>query len=299
MNRPEMEPGSDQHDKRDQVITVITRSDQRYPSCLLDLPVPPDALYALGDPSLLNGLSVAIVGTRSSTAYGERVTTELAGALARAGACIVSGLARGIDAAAHRAALDVGGRTIGVLGTGVDVPYPVGHRELHAAIADRGLLVSEMPPGTRAFKGCFPRRNRIIAALADVTIVVEAPVGSGASITAEHALELGRKVAAVPGPIDSPQSAKSNELLRDGAHVIATIADALMLAGLTVPMRASMDTLPEPQRAVLRILADGPLDVDALTTQSGLPARDCLAAVTALELAGAIECELTGHIRRR
>ena len=278
----------------------IELGDEGYPPALLDLPAPPRVLWAIGDGAVLRPPVVAIVGTRKATPYGLRTTREIAGALARAGACIVSGMARGIDGMAHLAALDAHGGTVAVLGTGVDIAYPAGHRPLHARIRERGLLLSEELPGAHAGPGSFPRRNRLIAALASITIVVEAGVKSGARITASHALELGRTVAAVPGPIDAPQSAGTNSLLRDGATVIADVADALQLAGLTPPIRR-----PDPEiataaeRAVWSALGDGELDVDTLTVRSGLPARDCLAAVTTLELSGAIECALTGEIRRR
>lgn len=253
----------------------------------------------LGALATLDAPRVAIVGTREATAYGERVTRELAGALARAGACIVSGLARGIDAAAHRAALANGGRTVAVLGTGVDVAYPVGHRALHEEIAERGLLLAEQRPGSRAHKGSFPRRNRIIAALARLVIVVEAPWRSGALNTAAHANDLGRTIAAVPGPIDAPASAGTNAMIRDGgAHLIGTIGDALTLAGLSGSPRSRVE--PEGDaRSVWLALADGALELEAIVATTRLPAGRCLAAVSALELAGAVECEITGGIRRR
>lgn len=239
------------------------------------------------------------MGTRRATLYGERVTREIAGALARAGIVIASGMARGIDGVAHRSALGAGGTTLAVLGTGVDLAYPAAHSDLHAAIARSGLLLSEEMPGERANGGSFPRRNRIIAALARVTIVIEAPVRSGALITAGHAQELDRTVAAVPGPIDSPQSEGSNELLRDGAVVIAGVADALALLGVTPAVRAERALETPAERAVWGALALGPTDLDSLAARSSLPARDCLAAVTALEMRGAVECALTGEIRRR
>src|SRR5687767_6727402 len=278
----------------------IELGDEGYPPALLDLRAPPRVLWAIGDIATLKSPVVAIVGTRKATAYGERVTREIAGSLARAGACIVSGLARGIDGIAHRAALDAHGRTVAVLGTGVDIAYPAGHRPLHARIREHGLLLSEELPGACAGPGSFPRRNRLIAALASITIVVEAGVKSGAIITANHALDLGRTVAAVPGPIDMPQSAGTNGLLRDGATVIADVADALQLAGLTPPARRpDPEIISAAEQAVWAALRDGALDVDTLTVRAGLPARDCLAAVTTLELNGAIECALTGEIRRR
>jgi DNA processing protein len=278
----------------------IEIGEEGYPAALLDLTSAPRVLWAIGDVATLRPPVVAIVGTRKATPYGVRATHEIAGALARAGACVISGLARGIDGIAHTAALDVRGRTAAVLGTGVDIAYPAGHRPLHSRIREHGLLLSEELPGAHAGPGSFPRRNRLIAALASITIVVEAGVKSGALITAGHALELGRTVAAIPGPIDSPQSAGTNGLLRDGATVIADVADALQLAGLTPRARR-----PDPEIAtaaelsVWIALGDGALDVETLTVRSGLPARECLAAVTTLELSGAIECALTGEVRRR
>lgn len=242
---------------------------------------------------------VAIVGTRRATAYGLRVTRELAGAFARAGACVVSGLAYGIDAAAHRAALDHGGATIAVLGTGLDVTYPPAHRQLQRAIMQQGALVTELEPSWHGTKFTFPQRNRIIAALATVTIVVEAPDHSGALNTAGHALRLGRTVAAVPGPIDMPQAAGSNQLLRDGATFLASVEEALTLAGLTPPLRTPTVNPDGDEGRVWSALVEGPLDLDALCARSGLPAARCMAAVTTLELSGAIECALTGAIRRR
>jgi DNA processing protein len=279
---------------------IVRATDADYPEPLRHLAHPPSRLWALGRWELVGATPiVAIVGTRDATRYGERMAGELARALARGGACVVSGMARGIDATAHRAALDETGATVAVLGTGIDVPYPVGHRTLHDVIARRGLLVAELPPGTRAFKGCFPRRNRIIAALASVTIVVEAGVKSGALNTAEQALALGRTVGAVPGPIDAPQSEGANGLLRDGAVVIASVDDALALVGLTPAVRSPREFSNADVGAVWKALGGGPLDSDSLCAACGLPAQRCLAAVTELELEGAIECTLTGVIRRR
>jgi DNA processing protein len=281
-------------------LRLVSGDDPEFPEALRDLPHVPLALWSVGRWELTAATPiVAIVGTRNSTPYGERVTRELARSLARAGACVVSGMARGIDATAHRTVLEETGSTIAVLGTGVDVPYPVGHRVLHDVIGRRGLLISEYPPGTKAFRGSFPRRNRIIAGLATVTIVVEAGVKSGALNTADHALQLGRTVAAVPGPIDAPQSAGSNDLLRDGAVVITGAADALTLAGLTPAVCTSRVFADPDADAVWQALRRGPLDTDALCARSGLPAQRCMAAVTALELEGAIECSLTGLVQRR
>jgi len=286
-------------DARHRGIATILSGETGYPASLLELADPPPCMFALGNLALLERPSVAIVGTRDATPYGERIARELATALARAGVVVVSGMARGIDAAAHRAALATAGSTIAVLGTGVDLAYPRGHRELHGRIAADGLLLSEEFPGDRASAGSFPKRNRIIAALARATIIVEAPFKSGALITAGHALDLHRDVAAVPGRIDDPQSAGSNELLRDGAQVIASVADALALVGVTPPVR-TMAAIDSPaEQAIWDALGGGALHLDMLASRSRLPARECLAAVTALELRGAIECALTGEIRRR
>jgi DNA processing protein len=277
----------------------VSRDDDAFPPALRDLAEPPVALWGIGDWMMAASPVVAVVGTRRSTAYGERVTRELAGALARAGACVVSGMALGIDGAAHRAALDAGGRTIAVLGTGVDIAYPRAHRALHAEIARRGLLLSELPPGAHSHGGSFLIRNRIIAALADMTVVVEAPVGSGALNTSGHALELGRIVAAVPGPIDMPQSEGTNDLIRSGAQIIASIADALALVGLSAPAIGARALETEAETRIWRELTLGAATLDELCARAALPVGECLAAVSTLELRGAIECLLTGQIRRR
>ncbi len=279
-------------------IQIWARGSSEYPTELLDLSTPPAQLYVIGNATALETPRVSIVGTRNSTAYGERATRTLTHAFVRAGVSVVSGMARGIDGIAHRTALEHGGRTVAVLGTGIDVPYPAGHRHLHRMIADRGLILSENAPGITAYKGAFPRRNRIIAALAPVTIVVEAGRKSGALNTASQALELGRVVAAVPGPIDSEQSVGSNELIRDGAVVIASVDDALALLGIRAQSKAVDPDLPDSQRQLWDLLADGPVDVDRLAAKSGLPLSDCLAGISSLEVLGLVDCTLAGEIRR-
>jgi DNA processing protein len=282
-------------------IQCWERGSSEYPTELLDLNQPPSELYAMGSAAALAKPRVAIVGTRDSTAYGERVTRSLTRALVRAGVGVISGMARGIDGAAHRTALEEGGRTVAVLGTGIDVPYPVGHRQLHRAIAEHGLVVSENPQGMRAHRGAFPKRNRIIAALAPVTIVVEAGFRSGALNTASQALELGRVVAAVPGPIDSDQSRGSNQLLRDGAVLIAAADDALALLGISPPKDARRATpvLPESEQKVWDAVLGGFVAIDSLPVITNLSMAECLAAVTSLEILGLVECSLAGEIRRR
>jgi len=282
-------------------IDCWARGSAAYPRELLDLQTPPWELYAIGDASALSCPRVSIVGTRDSTAYGERITRTLTRTLVRSGVTVISGMARGIDGAAHRTALEEGGKTVAVLGTGIDVPYPVGHRQLHRAIAERGLVVSENPPGMRAHKGAFPKRNRIIAAVAPVTIVIEAGFRSGALNTASQALELGRIVAAVPGPIDSDQSRGSNQLLRDGAVLIAAADDALALLGISRPKGAdyAVPVLPDSEQKVWDALAGGLTEMDSLPATTTLSMAECLAAVTSLEILGLVECSLAGEVRRR
>lgn len=279
---------------------LLVLGDESYPPALHELPDPPLVLYAHGPLEWLAADAppvVAIVGTRKATAYGERVAQEIATQLARAGATVISGMARGIDAAAHRGSL--GARCAAVLGTGIDLAYPAAHRALHAELWHRGVLLSEQPPGCKANAGSFPERNRIIAALARVTIVVEAGRKSGALITAARALELNRTVAAVPGPIDVPQNAGSNELLRDGAQVITSAEDALSLAGLTPAARGPDVESFGADRAIWDAVGAGATDLDTIATVTALPAREVMAAVSRLEIRGAVECLLTGEIRRR
>lgn len=279
----------------------LHRGDARYPEALLDLQDDaPASLWMRGSPDLLDAHPrVAIVGTRRATAYGLRVTRELTDAFVRAGACIVSGMATGIDGMAHRRTLELGGATIAVLGTGLDVAFPAGHRLLQRSIADHGLLITELDHPDRGRKFTFPHRNRIIAALSSLVIVVEAPIRSGALNTAERAMLLNRQVAAVPGPIDQPQSAGANWLIAQSAHILASIEDALALVQLTPPPRVPRLEPGGDEGRIWAALAGGVADMDTLCHRSGLPAAHCMAAVTRLELAGAIECAMTGEIRRR
>ncbi len=293
------------------------RSPQRLPAAALpsslgELSIPVKGLWCLGDAQVLAHASerfVAIVGTRTASAYGERAAARLAGAAARAGLVVVSGLARGIDAAAHRAAIEAGGRTVAVLGTGVDVPYPAGHRTLHEIVQENGAVVSEMEPGRTAFPGCFPRRNRIIAGLSRMTVVVEAGFKSGAINTANWALELGRTVGAVPGQIDDPRAAGSNQLMRDGAHVIAGVDDLLMVFGLstidehispTAEFGASGagnrgSALDPADRAILLTLGPRPLPTHEIAFATSLSVRQVSEGLLRLELAGLVRGEGGGY----
>ena len=272
-----------------------------FPEALRDLQSVPLYLWVMGNLSVLTDrLTIAIVGTRTFTGYGERVTRSVANAFARNGVTVVSGMARGIDSVAHVAAMEAGGKTVAVLGTGVDVPYPVSHRSLHRRIVANGAVISESAPGTRAGPGCFPKRNRLIAALGNATIVVEAGVKSGALDTAGKAEGINRKVGATPGPIDSPASLGANLLLRDGgAHVIATIEDALSLVGISEPGKAVVNFDNPTEQVIWKALERPAANFDVLTARTGLPARLCLETVTALELRGVVDCAITGEVRRR
>lgn len=283
-------------------IQLLRPSDPSWPNALGDLAADePRQLHLLGNPDLLHaphGL-VAIVGTRDATPYGERTADSLAFAFASAGVPVVSGLARGIDAAAHRGALRGGGRTIAVLGTGVDVPYPVGHRSLHEAIAAAGLVIAEQEPGSKANQGSFPNRNRIIAALARLVIVVEAPHKSGAMNTVDHAIALGRTVAAVPGPIDSPKSAGTNWLIGTGSQVIATIEDALSLLGVHASSLPPASDLEPVEAEVLAGVPSSGAYLDEIAISSRLPVRQAGVVLTALELKGRVWLGSDGRVSRR
>ena len=247
---------------------------------------------------MLDAPCVAVVGTRNPTRYGERMTTVLVTELVRAGACVVSGLAFGIDACAHRAALKAGGRTVAVLGTGIDVVYPPRHRALYDEIAEQGLVLSEFGPRTPAFRGCFPRRNRIIAGLCSVTVVIEAGEKSGALITANYATDYNRTVVALPGPIDSPQSYGPNRLIRDGAQVMTCVDDVLALANLRTSQPGPAPALSGDEAEVWDIIAVDGVTTDDVVTRTGWDASRCIVAISNLEVHGLVECLLTGEVRR-
>ncbi len=275
-------------------LVAICRHDPRYPSSLLEDRAPPAVLGARGRLELLEGEAIAVVGTRRCSADGAEIARGLGRGLAVAGVTVVSGMALGIDSAAHEGALQAGGPTIAVLAGGADVPYPARKRTLYAAIAQTGLILAELPPGTGARRWMFPARNRIIAALAGATVVVEAAQRSGSLITAELALETGREVGAVPGPVLSWRSAGVNALLRDGATLIRDAADAVELA-LGVDGAAinrgdgRLAGLPADLRGLLARLTGAHASVDALA-----------ASPTELDgvLTGLAELELRGLVRR-
>lgn len=307
---------------------ILTLGDAAYPRGLLEIPDPPVLLYVKGDPALLAGTALAIVGARSATPGGVANAQAFAEHLAGAGLTIVSGLAVGIDAAAHRGALNhADGKTVAVIGTGADRVYPARHQALAREIAERGVIVSELPLGTPALPHNFPRRNRLIAGLARGVLVVEAAVGSGSLITARLASECGREVFAIPGSIHSPLARGCHRLIRDGAKLVETAADVLdeLTWGGTARPPAQAATrsaargrkraaegasptlfpppapdaeLPPEQAAVLGALGHDPLDVDALAARSGLTLDALYAILLSLELDGRISRLPGGRFQR-
>jgi DNA processing protein len=279
------------------------RHGDLYPDCLRDAADAPWALVGRGDPALLDGLepfvAVTIVGARRATAYGREIARELGRELASAGMVVVSGLAFGVDGCAHRGAIDAG-RTIAVLGCGPDVAYPAAHRSLWRRICETGLVLSEFPPGAAPWRWTFPARNRIMAALAGMTVVVEAAARSGSLITADLAADLGRDLGAVPGPVTSRASAGPNNLLAGGACVVRDaqdVLDAMLGAGVRRIDRGGPGLDPA-LAAVLAAVEAGEGTCDGVAAALGLSGRDAAAALSRLELLGYLTCSPMGLYSR-
>ena len=286
-------------DDRGALMRVVEVPDDHaaYPLVFKELDDPPARIYTRGTFAIAEPPAVAIVGTRNATPYGIRMARSLATACAQAGICVVSGLARGIDGAAHEAALAVDGRTVAVLGTGPDVPYPPRHRRLQEEIAAKGLLISEFPAGSTGHGGAFPQRNRLIAALAQVTVIVEAPEKSGALYTANFAAELARRVAIVPNAVDVPSSRGSNALMRShNAVPILEPADLLSLFDIAARPRHSPVLNGEAAQVwdAIQLGADTPAAIAARTALA-LPAIQ--GALGLLEIDGLVYFDAAGRIR--
>jgi len=275
-----------------QGIRILTWNDPEYPSHLYEIDQPPPVLYLRGEVTPEDAWAVAIVGTRSVTPYGRQVTEELATVLAQNGVTIVSGLARGVDGIAHRAALKAGGRTLAVLGSGLDKIYPPEHRALAEQIAAQGAILSDYAPGTPPDSANFPPRNRIISGLSMAVIVVEAGDTSGALITAEFAIEQGREVFAVPGSIFAPQSRGPNHLISNGAKILLSPQTVLEALDLTrnVERRAIRKAVPaDPTEAILlEALGAEPIHVDDIRARVALPIETVSAALAMMELKGMV-----------
>ena len=294
---------------REEGFVVHPVTSPRYPQCLLALTDPPPLLFLKGREELLTGPAVAVVGARKATEGGRRAAEALGRVLAGAGITVVSGMARGIDGAAHRGALEGGGKTVAVLGSGLRVVYPPTHRALFRDIGRRGLLVSEFLPTEPALPHHFPRRNRIIAALAQAIVVVEAGERSGALITVDHGLDLGREILAFPGSVENAQALGSNALIREGARIL-TCPEAILeeLPGL-VEAAAGTDgragdafpVAPELPAELLPLwvaLALEPRGVDELAGEARLAPHEVLAGLSILELMGRA-CRCPGMRFRR
>lgn len=286
-------------------VAVIVWGDPEYPIRLQTIASAPPVLYVRGALEREDEAAVAIVGSRRATAYGEDMAGELARELGRRGLTIVSGLARGIDAAAHRGALGVGARTVAVLGNGLDQTYPPEHRDLAESVAASGVLLSEFPLGTAPLRPHFPRRNRIISGLSLGVVVVEAGVESGALITANHALDQGRDVFAVPGRVHARYSEGCNRLIKAGAKLVESWEDVLaeLVPNLKGRRRRRPAGPPPPDLAdeeqrIYDLLADGPLHIDAIIVQSGLGGGRAASVLVGLEMKGAVR-QLRGKVFER
>lgn len=294
--------------------SLITLADADYPRALLDAPDPPVLLYCKGRRELLSCPMIAIVGSRNATAQGERDATAFAKALGEAGLTIVSGLALGVDAAAHRGGLETVASTIAVIGTGADRLYPARNAALGRELAERGAIISEFPLGTAALAGNFPRRNRIIAGLAKGTLVVEAAPNSGSLITARLAADAGREVFAIPGSIHSPMARGCHQLIRQGAKLVETAEDILeelrwnrpsaVKRGANLPVGAGRTpsvgvmVTDTDQTRVIQALGQSPTNLETIATRSGLTPAALLAILLPMELNGQV-AQLPGGLYQR
>lgn len=292
VTRSKLDPGKTLDKVTDLGAWVVSPEDADYPALLRRLDDSPLILYGRGTLLPTDDRALAIVGTRRATPYGLDATTLLSRGLVRQGVTIVSGLAHGIDAAAHRTALETGGRTITVLGCGIDDVYPRDHRALADQIASRGAVITEFPPGAKPERHHFPRRNRIISGISLGVLIPEAPEGSGALITATYAAEQGRDVFAVPGSIFHASSGGANRLIQDGAKLVLTVEDILDELNLTYEIEQTQATTVElapadPTEAqILALLGRDPLHMDEIIRRSGLPTAVVSSTCALLELKG-------------
>jgi DNA processing protein len=279
---------------------LVTLADATYPSTLLEIPDPPPLLYVKGHVEMLNRPTLAVVGSRNASPQGMKNAEEFAMALSHAGYCIVSGLALGIDGAAHRGALRGNSGTVAVVGTGLDIVYPARHRELAHDIAARGALVSEFPLGTPSRAQNFPRRNRIISGLSCGCLVVEANVQSGSLITARLATEQGREVFALPGSIHSPLSKGCHLLIKQGAKLVDDIKDILEELGNapTSPVVSESSAETTGNDPLLECMGFDAITLDTLMQQSGLTGETVSAMLLMLELEGKVSCLPGGRYQR-
>lgn len=289
----------------DHPVWTLGRADAGYPPAVLELgDGAPSRIYGCGDQQLIRGLrlddAVTIVGSRRPSSYGLEVAEELGHLIAAAGLVVVSGMARGIDAAAHRGALAAPGPTVAVLGGGPDVIYPLGERALYQRIVATGAVIAEAPPGQRPEPGSFPKRNRIMAALGAMTIVVEAAEPSGSLITARQALDLGRELGAVPGRVTCRVARGSNGLIADGAAVIRDAQDVLdRLLGVGATTKRRLGPPLEPELAgIAEAVERGAATPDGVALASSTPTGDAAVALARLELLGYVRVDSSGRYER-
>jgi DNA processing protein len=277
---------------QNQGIKILTWQDESYPQRLKEIDQPPPVLYIRGEYLPDDLFAVAIVGTRRVTPYGRQITEELSAFLAANGITVISGLARGVDAIAHQSTLKTGGRSIGVLGSGVDKIYPPEHRGLAEQMIKHGAIISDYAPGTPPDASNFPPRNRIISGLSLAVVVIEAGETSGALITAEFAAEQGREIFAVPGSILAPQSKGTNKLIQNGALPLLSVNDLMQALDLTRvgEHKAARKIIPadETEARLMNVLSSEPLHVDEIRNQSELPIEKVSAALALMELKGMV-----------
>ena len=268
--------------------------DDSYPPLLKEIADPPECLWTRGDRALLSGIAVAVIGARTASPEGLIAASEIAFDLARAGIVVVSGLARGIDAAAHRGALDAGGKTVAVLGTGIDRRYPPENERLQEEIESSGLVITEFPPGAPPEDWHFPKRNRVISGLSRAVVVVEARDKSGSLITARLAADQGRDVMAVPGTIVGGRNRGANALLRDGAKLVESAVDILQELGMPAASANGLQASARPDRSVEVV----EFTVDQVAEQMKIPAGEALALLLEWELTGEVQRIGSGRFRR-
>ena len=303
--RVEMDAAGELQLARESGVQVVGRDDPDYPPPLGDIPDPPRILYIRGNYLPADQIAIALVGSRKCTSYGMRIAERLGASLARVGLTVVSGLARGIDAAAHRGAMRAGGRTLAVLANGLSEVYPPEHADLAREISEVGAVISEMPMRQGPLAGLFPQRNRIISGLCLGVVVIEATPRSGSLSTANHAMEQNREVFAVPGPVDSLASQGCHRLIRDGARLVESVDDILEELGpLVREVRSAPEvpgvrhpvelTLSDLERSILGRLDDRPKGVDELIAVTSMTPSQVLATLSVLEMRRLVK-RLPGH----
>jgi len=300
--RNRVDPGEEINKLREKGVRVISLEEPAYPPCLRHIYDPPRVIYIKGKPEVLHHPMFAVVGARRASYYGQKVAAKIAGELSLTGLCIVSGMARGIDTAAHMGALKESGNTVAVLGCGVDVVYPRENRKLMAQIIEKGAVISEFPPGTSPAAGNFPQRNRVISGLCRGVLVIEAGDKSGSLITVDFALEQGREVFAVPGQVTNPLNRGAHRLIKQGARLVEEAADILEELGYSPEQRDSSGNegegniinLTPQEKKVYNIISDSPISSELIIGKSGMEPSEILSLLSLMEIRGLIR-QLPGH----